>query len=383
MPTSEATLISHFIASFVGKLREAGISISLSQTLNFSKSLVEVADEKNSAIYWAGRVCLLSNPRDIVIYDVIYDIYYRSYFEDSLANEEWLEEIGDEDLAGDDIFDDAFNDAAFDDAAKQLEKDIETVTIRYSPNETLYEKDFKDLTPAELDEARQIISQMALTAPLKISRRFRASKNKSAQLDIREMTRRSIQTDGEPIRQAFLQPRQTNRRIVLLLDISSSMETYARIMLRFAHSCILSQNKTEVFTISTRLTRITKELLTKDPDLAFSQAAASVEDWSGGTRLGEGLESFNNQWGLNISRGAVVMILSDGWDRGDSLKLSEQMARLSRVAKRIIWVNPLKATDNYEPLAQGMAAALPWVDDFVEGHSLYALKNLAELTKTN
>jgi len=153
-------------------------------------------------------------------------------------------------------------------------------------------------------------------------------------------------------------------------------------LLRFAHVAVSSRGagRVEAFTLGTRLTRLTRELSERDPDAALAAAGRTVADWSGGTRLGEGLHQFNDRWGVRgMARGAVVVILSDGWDRGDPDALAEQMGRLSRIAHRVVWVNPLKATPGYAPLARGMAAALPYVDEFVEGHSLGALEHLAQV----
>ena len=158
------------------------------------------------------------------------------------------------------------------------------------------------------------------------------------------------------------------------------MEPYARALLRFVHAAVAGRQKVEAFALGTRLTRLTRELSTRDPDTALRNAAGRVVDWSGGTRLGEGLRRFNDEWGQRgMARGAVVVILSDGWDRGDPALLGEQMARLQRVAHQVIWVNPLKVTPGYAPLARGMAAALPYVDAFVEGHSLAAMEELARI----
>jgi hypothetical protein len=155
------------------------------------------------------------------------------------------------------------------------------------------------------------------------------------------------------------------------------MEPYARALLQFLHVAVAGRTRVEAFALGTRLTRLTRELSTRDPDAALEAAAARVVDWSGGTRLGEGLRTFNDRWGVRgMARGAVVVILSDGWDRGDPALLATEMERLARVAHRIVWVNPLKATPEYAPLARGMAAALPHVDDFVSGHSVHALEEL-------
>jgi uncharacterized protein with von Willebrand factor type A (vWA) domain len=158
------------------------------------------------------------------------------------------------------------------------------------------------------------------------------------------------------------------------------MEPYARALLRFLHVAVAGGSRVEAFAIGTRLTRLTRQLSGRDPDEALRQAAAEVVDWSGGTRLGAGLRTFNDRWGVRgMARGAVVVILSDGWDRGDPEVLTGEMARLARVAHRVVWVNPLKASPGYAPLARGMAAALPYVDHFVEGHSVASLENLAEV----
>jgi uncharacterized protein with von Willebrand factor type A (vWA) domain len=192
--------------------------------------------------------------------------------------------------------------------------------------------------------------------------------------------RQAIRRGGEPIERAWLVAAERPRRVVLLCDVSGSMEPYARALLRFLHAAVTAPGpgRVEAFAIGTRLTRITRELGWRDPDAALADAARAVADWSGGTRLGEGLRVFNDQWGVRgMARGAVVVILSDGWDRGDPAQLAAQMGRLHRVAHRIVWVNPLKAAPGYAPLARGMAAALPYVDNFVEGHSLAALQQLA------
>jgi uncharacterized protein with von Willebrand factor type A (vWA) domain len=170
------------------------------------------------------------------------------------------------------------------------------------------------------------------------------------------------------------------RRLVLLLDVSGSMEPYARAMLRFVHAAVAGRQRVEAFSLGTRLTRVTRELNSRDPDLALRQASQRVQDWSGGTRLGECLRAFNDEWGVRgLARGAIVVILSDGWDRGDPAVLGEQMLRLQRVTYDLIWVNPLKVSPGYAPLARGMAAALPYVDHFVEGHSLAAMEELANV----
>ena len=189
-----------------------------------------------------------------------------------------------------------------------------------------------------------------------------------------------MRTGGEPFDRRFRAPAVRPRRLVVLCDVSGSMEAYARVVVRFLHSAVVARGQVEAFAMGTRLTRLTRELAHRDPDAALAAAARRVVDWSGGTRLGATLAQFNAEWGVRgMARGAVVVIVSDGWDRGDAALLGEQMARLRRVAHRVIWVNPLKASPGYAPLAAGMAAALPWVDDFVEGHSLSSLASLVDV----
>jgi uncharacterized protein with von Willebrand factor type A (vWA) domain len=201
-------------------------------------------------------------------------------------------------------------------------------------------------------------------------------------LDLRRTVADAVRHGGELGRPATTRPGERRRRTVLLLDVSGSMTAYARELARFAHAAVAGRRRgeVEVFAIGTRLTRITRELSTHDPDEALTRAAATVTDWDGGTRLGDGLRAFNDRWGVRgVARGAVVVVLSDGWDRGDPEILGQEVARLARVTHRLVWVNPLKASPGYAPLARGMAAALPHVDQFVEGHSVDALSALVEV----
>ena len=221
------------------------------------------------------------------------------------------------------------------------------------------------------------MTSLRFAGPPRRSYRSRPARN-GRQHDLRATVRDSLSAGGEPIRRHWREPGDRLRRLVLLLDVSGSMEPYARGMLRFVHAAVAGRQRVEAFAMGTRLTRVTRELSSRDPDKALQQASARVLDWSGGTRLGECLTRFNDEWGVRgMARGAIVVILSDGWDRGDPAVLGEQMQRLDRIAFRTVWVNPLKVTPGYAPLARGMAAALPYVDAFVEGHSVAAMEELA------
>jgi uncharacterized protein with von Willebrand factor type A (vWA) domain len=256
------------------------------------------------------------------------------------------------------------------------------LTVRWSPAEVLRHRDFAAYTRAEFQEARRLMSDVRLAGALRRSQRLRPTTRRrpGSPPDLRRTVRSSLRAGGEPVSRWYLAPARRPRRVVLLCDVSGSMEPYARALLRFLHAAVVGRGRIEAFALGTRLTRITRELSSRDPDAALSAAGRRVPDWSGGTRLGDGLREFNDGWGQRgMARGAVVVILSDGWDRGDPDLLAEQMARLHRLAYRVVWVNPLKASPGFAPLARGMTAALPHVDEFVEGHSLASLEALADV----
>nr|MBA2281246.1 VWA domain-containing protein [Acidimicrobiia bacterium] len=248
----------------------------------------------------------------------------------------------------------------------------------------LRDKDLARCTPEELREAHRLMAALRLHPPLRPSRRRRPDRRsrRGAPVDLRRSVRDALANDGEILRLATTRRTTRPRRVVLLIDVSGSMAPYARALARFAHAAVAGRGagRVEVFALGTRLTRITRELSTHDPDAALAAAAAVVTDWDGGTRLGDGLRTFNDQWGVRgLARSAVVVLLSDGWDRGDPGVLAAEVARLRRVAHRVVWVNPLRASPGYEPLARGMAAALPHLDSFVDGHSVASLESLVRL----
>ena len=252
--------------------------------------------------------------------------------------------------------------------------------MRFSGVETLREKDFADYSDDEMRQAQQFMETLRVAGTPRPSLRTVPTRFRGRRPDMRRTVRASLAAAGEPMRRHWTTHGTKPRRIVFLLDVSGSMEPYARALVRFVHAGVAGRQRVEAFTLGTRLTRVTRELSSKDPDRALRATGEQVHDWSGGTRLGETMRLFNDQWGVRgMARGAIVVILSDGWDRGDPEVLAEQMARLQRVAFRVVWVNPLKVTPGYAPLARGMAAALPFVDNFVEGHSLDALEHLTRV----
>ena len=360
-----------FSVGFVNALRGAGIDVAVGASVNYYQALGALGLERRSSVYWAGRATLVTEPDDIELYDKIFDAYYGGQHLIATPVVEITQPIT---LVVDD---DADDDA---DGGGEDESGEPSLTLRWSRHEVLRNKDFADYSDEELDEAHRLMAAMARIGGTCRSRRRRRTHRTAGHPELRRTVRAAIRSGGEPVRRWYTEPGQRLRRVVLLLDVSGSMESYARALIRFVHAAVVGRRRVEVFTIGTRLTRITRELSSYDPDRALGAAADAVADWSGGTRLGDTLAEFNEMWGIRgMARGATVVILSDGWDRGSPEVMAEQMARLHRVTHRLVWVNPLKATPGYQPLAQGMAAALPHVDDFIEGHSLHSLERLAEV----
>ncbi|MCX6531160.1 MAG: VWA domain-containing protein [Actinobacteria bacterium] len=368
---------AHKIAvAFARILRGAGLDVPLDSVIIFVNALGQLGLEDRNDVYWAAHATLIRRHEDTPIFDRAFAVFWdqRIAIDTNISQRELVSMT----LLIDD------ENASADDTAGEPVDDENTITLRFSSVETLREKDFAEYNPAELREAEQFMSSLRLAGPPKKSLRLIKTNRHGARHDIRRTMRASLQHDGEPIERYWREPSTRLRRLVVLLDISGSMEPYARALLRFMHAAVVGRQRVEAFTFGTRLTRITKELTSRDPDKALSQTSAQVSDWSGGTRLGECLRTFNDKWGVGgMARGSIFVVLSDGWDRGDPEVLAEQMQRLNRVAYRVIWVNPLKVSPGYAPLARGMAAALPYIDDFVEGHSLEALQHLTEVISRN
>src|ERR1700736_3971777 len=248
----------------------------------------------------------------------------------------------------------------------------------YSQADVLRQKDFDTLTEAEMAEVRRLIRLMRLPAGLTRSRRARPGGHD--RLDIRRVLRRSLRFGGELLVFSWKSPTLRPRPLVLLCDISGSMERYTRLLLNFAYALKNASTRVEAFVFATRLTRITRMLRSHDVDAALNRVMASVDDWSGGTRIGEAIETFNRRYARRVlSHGATVAIISDGWDRGDTAHMRRAIARLQRSCHRLIWMNPLMGDPGYEPLTLGLQAALPFVDDFLPAHNLANLEALGTL----
>ncbi len=356
--------------AFTRLLRQAGVAVPGGAPARYAEALAAVGLGLEDPVYWAGRATLVRRPEDVAAYDACFQAFWRGGITSRLGVVARPEPVA---LATDEE-DDVQGDEAGDGPPATI------LQLRYSPAEVLRHKDFGACTPDELAEAQRLMAALRVGGARRRTRRRRRSPHRGTWPDLGRTVRHALRTGGEPIQRRWQEPGDRPRRVVFLCDVSGSMAPYARALLRFLHVTVAGRPGVEAFTIGTRLTRVTRALSARDPDAALRRAAQSVPDWSGGTRLGDALRQFNDRWGTGgVARGAVVVILSDGWDRGDPAVLAAEMARLGRVAHRVVWVNPLKATPGYAPLVRGMAAALPYVDQFMEGHSLASLEQLARV----
>lgn len=365
VPGDQAARIA---VGFAHALRVEGMTVPASRVLTFIQALGRLGVDSRDGVYWSGRATLMSGPEDRATYDQVFAAYWLGRVAPATHTVVTPVTIGVDDSPDEP-----------DHGPAQPGADAQ-VAVRYSPAELLRQRDFAQLSDAEWAEGERLIAQMRVSADPRRARRRRPVRRRGEQLDLRGTVRRSIRAGGEPLRLSWRSSSTRPRNLLLLIDVSGSMESYTKALLRFAHAAMRARGRlrVSVFALGTRLTPLTRELSNGNPDAALEAAASSVPDWSGGTRLGTCLQEFNDRWGgRGMARGAVTVVFSDGWDRGDPAVIGTEMARLHRLARRVIWVNPLKATPGYAPLARGMAAALPWVDDFVSGHSIGALEELA------
>jgi uncharacterized protein with von Willebrand factor type A (vWA) domain len=257
--------------------------------------------------------------------------------------------------------------------------ELDVVPAAWSDEVLLRAKDFAAYSDAERAAARRLLARLAARGPTRVSRRTRAVRTRGHIPDLRATTRVSLRQGGELLERRWRAPTRRPRRMVLVLDVSGSMAPYARMLLQYVQASVAARARVEAFAFGTQLTRLTRELAGRDPDLALRRAAERVTDWAGGTRIGASLSTLNREHGRRIGRGAFVVILSDGWDRGDPDELAAELSRLRRTAHRLVWLNPLAADPRFEPLTQGMRAAMPHTDRLLPGNSIVSLEQLVDL----
>jgi uncharacterized protein len=349
-------------------LRAAGVDAGPHRVMEAVRALVELDVERREDVYWACRLAFCSGRDDIVRYDRVFTAYFDGQERNIRRSRSRPRLV----RTGMTPVDDRV-------PGEQDEEGAPALGISASSTEVLRHRDIAQLDAVEREELARILAAFPLRGDLRRTRRWRPSHR--GRVDPQRTVQALLRSGGEPARLHRRVHRRRPRRVVLLVDVSGSMSAYADALLRFAHATTrLRGTPTEVFTVGTRLTRVTREMAVRDPDAALAGVSGAVPDWRGGTRLGELLKEFCDRWGQRgMARGAVVVILSDGWERGAATLLGEQMGRLALLAHRIVWANPHRGRPGYEPLAAGMAVALPHVDDFVSGHSLAALEELARV----
>jgi uncharacterized protein len=359
-----------FVVTLGRALRAAGVTAGPDRVQNAVEAVAALDPARREDVYWAGRVTLCSSPADLGKYDAVFEALLAGRLPQIRARPMAVVRSVPVAIAGPD---------GEEASAEGAETDA-LLRAAASTVEVLRHKDVSALDPAEREALRRALAALDLPGEPRVSRRWRRAAAGGA-VDPKRTIRAMLRSGGEPARLHHRRHAQRPRRVVLLVDVSGSMSAYADALLRFAHAASRRRGApAEVFTVGTRLTRITREMHSRDPETAMAAVAAAVPDYSGGTRLGALLRDFLDRWGQRgMARGAVVVILSDGWERDDPALLGAQMARLARLAHRVVWCNPRKGRRGFAPLAGGLVAALPYVDDFVEGHSLAALTRLAEV----
>lgn len=358
------------LTGFARALRAAGVAADRTRLTTAVAALAELDPTDADGLYWATRLTLCSEPDDLPTFDALFDTWFRRR-PPPLPLPATAPPPLPRPAAGRALAADASTDA------EPTEDDV--LRTAATEAEVLRHHDVATLSDAERDEVKRMVA--LLTPRVGHRRSARRAPGRRGRIDVQRTVRQLLRDGGEPGAVRYSRRRERPRRLVLLLDVSGSMAPYADVLLRFAHAAVrVAPATTEVFTVGTRLTRVTRQLRLRDPELALRAAGAAVPDWSGGTRLGEALRAFLDLWGQRgTARRAVVVLASDGWERGDAALLGEQMARLARLAHRVVWVNPHKGKDGFAPVTGGMLAALPHVDDLVAGHSFEALRAVAEV----
>jgi len=351
------------LTAFARSLRERGVAADASRVVAAAGALDHVDVLDRHQVYWTTRLTLCSEPDDLARFDAAFAEWFGDRPPSPAATESTVQIPGGAGTSGDGV-------------AGRVER------IGATALETLRTRDVAALTEAERAEVRRLIALLAPSVGTRRSMRRRPGGR--AGVDPVRTMRTMLRAGGEPIVLARWRRREKPRRLVLLVDVSGSMAPYADWLLLFAHAAIrVRPFATEVFTVGTRLTRVTRALRLRDPDAALQAAAQTVPDWSGGTRLGESLQAFLDRWGQRgAARGAVVVIFSDGWERGGADLLGQQAARLRRLAHAVVWVNPHKGKEGFTPETAGMLAALPYVDALLAGHTVATLADLAAVMRT-
>lgn len=355
------------LVGFAHLLREAGLACDPHRVQAYLEAASRLDLTSVPQLYWAGRVTLCSSPDDLPRYDAAFESWFRDRrrgrgiavapAQPTLSRIAALTPVPTTSGAGDD-------------------EDAPDLQVAASEAEVLRQRDLSELSDAEREHLRVLMALLQPDPPTRQA--LRRSPDRRGEPDPRATLRAMLRAGGETVALPRRRAGRRHRRVVLLIDVSGSMAPYSDALLRFAH-VVTRRMPTEVFTLGTRLTRITRQLRQRDAERALSAASRAVPDYSGGTRLGETMQAFLDRWGQRgVARRAVVVVFSDGWERGDATALAEQMQRLRRLAHQVLWVNPHAGRAGYAPVQGGIVAALPHVDRLLAGHSLATLERLLE-----
>jgi uncharacterized protein len=359
-------LVRH-VVTFGRVLREAGLEVGPGRVVDALRALDAVQLDRQEDVFFALRQTLVSRQDELDLFDRAFTAWFMRAPVMPLERRPTLEvarRIGETPSS-------KLGDSDPDEAAG------DPIELGASGHELIREKDFGEMSPDEFWLARRLIAAIASARPCRASRRRRRDQ-RGDRLDMRRLIRQSLRTGGDPVVRPVRARKQVPRKLVVLVDVSGSMDSYARALLLFLHASVGSGPGVEVFAFGTSLTRLTAELGSRDPSAALEQCTGAVHDWGSGTRIGASLQQFNDVYGRRaLSRGAVVLIVSDGWERDRNELVTREMAKLSRAAYAVVWVNPLKGDPRYQPLAGGMRAALPYIDRFISGHNVRSLETLA------
>lgn len=371
------------LVGFGRYLRDLGLPVGTGRILAFCRAVAAFEPAAEADLYWAARSSLISCKQHVEEFDRA----FYSYFGEGRSGEvpscvdpsdpemalDGDEEPGSETEARSTSW------ALPDEGDEEDPSEEMAAGVVASSAEALRSKSFEDLSDSEREEAAALIRSLGVSIPLRRGRRLRPAA-RGSHFDLRRTLRYSLRTQGEPFHRARRSPRLKKRPLVLILDVSGSMSPYSRALLQFGFAAMAAGHKVEVFCFGTRLTRVTRLLKTRDPNRALKSIAEVVRDWEGGTRIGESLHELLGRYArYGFLRGSVVVLCSDGLERGDPELLASSMERVGRLAWRVVWVNPLKGSPVYQPLARGMAAALPHVDLFWPGHNVASLESLGEI----
>jgi uncharacterized protein with von Willebrand factor type A (vWA) domain len=395
-----AAIIRRNLTHFTRRLRKAGIKVGTGHVMEMMQALQTVGLRQRDDVRAATQAIVVYRPDQIPVFQHEFDQFWKDVLraqpplfdtrvlpdDDNAPPPQERDRDADQEKRSEDADGEAEEttlsvsaDEVADDSESEDHEAPPQDVMMFSSEEALRKKDFGQYTPDEVARARRLMARIDWRLGTRKTRRMKRA-HKGEMIDQRAMLRSAMRQGGIPLDLKFRRRKDKMRPLVLICDISGSMDRYARTLLQFVHTLETGLENVEVFVFGTRLTRITRELRKRDVDQAITDVVNAVDDWSGGTRIGEAIRDFNFRWSRRVLRSnATVVLISDGWDRGDPVLLGEEMARLQRSCRRLVWLNPLLGAPGYQPLTQGIKASLPYIDYFMPIHNLQSLEALADL----